>query len=129
MKRVGLLGGVVFFMISVVCLFLAGFSLYAYSQSTETQAVVIQVEDENPYLINSPKNCTYRYLVNGVEVFTQDQKSYRSDIKVGDIVNIRYTPAEPTRLASSMDVIAYIAATVVAFTMATTAEYKPKRRK
>lgn len=37
--------------------------------------------------------------------------------------------AEPTRLASSMDVIAYIAATIAAFTVATSAEYKPKRRK
>lgn len=94
---------------------IAAFNSYCWSQSVETQAVVVAAEEQNSHI--SKWQFTYRYLVDGEEYQASELVKTYKPYKVGDIVNILYTPAEPARIVRPLDAFAYVGVAVASITL------------
>lgn len=102
----------VFFIASVV---IVAFNFYAWSQSVETQAVVVAAEEQDSLI--SKWQFTYRYLVDGEEYQASNLVKTYEPYMVGDIVNILYTPAEPARIVRPLDAFAYVGVAVASIAL------------
>ena len=111
-RNIAILVCSVFFIASVV---IAAFNFYTWSQSVETQAVVVAAEEQDSLI--SKWQFTYRYLADGEEYQVSELVKTYKPYKAGDIVNILYTPAEPTRIVSPLDAFAYVGVAIASIAL------------